>query len=134
MDASQLLTVAGVVLGIVTTLASATAILFSTRAKVTIEGLRGDAVDYERRIGRLEADVTRLTAENKALRAENQTLRSMKDATHATNAVERLAELLESQDKRRAGEHHDILASVHASAASAVVQHDALVELIGGKP
>lgn len=111
MDGQTLLSIFGGILAIVALLAAATAVLFSTRTKATIEGLRGDVGDYERRITRLEGEVVTLTAENALLRAENNTLRSMKDATAA---VDRLANALGVADTGRQLEHHDILATVQA--------------------
>ena len=111
MDGATLLNLFLGILAVVATLASATAVLFSTRSKATIEGLRGDANDYERRITRIEGEVVALTAENVVLRSENETLRSMKDATAA---VGRLADAVGIADKGRQVEHHDILSTIRA--------------------
>lgn len=93
------------VLAVVATLAAATAVLFSTRTKTTIDGLRGDVVDYERRISRLEGEGVELRAENGKLQAQNETLRTMKDATAA---VDRVAAAL------HAG-HEEILSLIRAT-------------------
>lgn len=114
MNADTLLSIFLGVLAVVTTVASAVAVLFSTRSKITIEGLRGDRDDQERRITRLEGDVVGLTAENVSLRSENETLRSMKDSTAA---VGRLADAVAVTDRSRQLEHHDILATIQANNA-----------------
>ena len=111
MDASNLLSIFLGVLAVVGILTAASAVLFSTRTTKTIEGLRGDRDDQERRITRLEGEVGALQAENIALRSENDTLRSMKDATAA---VGRLADALSVADQGRQNEHHDILATIQA--------------------
>jgi regulator of replication initiation timing len=129
MDGQAFLSLAGGVLAVVALLAAATAVLFSTRTKATIEGLRGDVMDSDRRITRLDGEVVRLTAENVALRTENETLRSMKDATAA---VGRLADALGITDQGRKDEHHDILATIQAGHAEVLRLIDATVHTHSG--
>ena len=129
MGGEAFLSLLGGIVAVVALLAAATAVLFSTRTKATIEGLRGDAIDYERRITRLEGEVVALTAENVALRAENDTLRSMKDATAA---VGRLADAVGVSDRVRQEEHHDILATVQAGHAEVLRLIEAAIHTHSG--
>ena len=115
------------ILTLIALIASAVAVLFATRSKVIIENLRGDRDDQEKRIVRLERELTDSQTTAARLEAENITLRSMKDATAA---VEKLAEALTHIDTARQQEHHDMSALMTALGGAATAGHEEVLELI----
>lgn len=127
MDANTLLSIFLGVLAAAATLAAATTVVLSSKTKQTIEGLRGDRDDQERRITRLEGEMLALTSENTVLRNENETLRTMKDSTAA---VERLASVLAIADAGRQSEHFDIIAAIQSINVVVTASQDEVLELI----
>lgn len=127
MDGSTLLSIFLGVLAAAATLSAATTVVLSARTKQTIEGLRGDRDDQERRITRLEGEVAALQTENMALRQENNTLRTMKDATAA---VQTLAEAITVADRGRQQEHHDIISAIQSINVVVTSGHDEVLAVI----
>lgn len=123
-------TILSVVLGLLTlvsVVASAVAVARASLAKSTIDTLKesnGALVEQARIQGsELERVTTRLTA----LEGENKMLRTL---ASGSEAVDRMAAGLTVADNERKGEHHDILAAVHAQQVVYAALHDEAMALI----
>ena len=115
------------VLTVVALLSSAVAISRANLSKSTIETLNESNSALKEQAGILADEIARMSARLVALERENEVLRSL---ASGSDAVQQLAKGLDSADRARAGEHHDILASIQSQQAVFVSHAAEIMELI----
>lgn len=105
-------------LTIIMLVASGTALIRASVAKGTVERLRGERDDLEKRVTRLEreheADVHEINALQAALRQERQQRQTLEDVVTGRKELEQLVALLVEHDKRVDANHRalrDLLVS-----------------------